>query len=295
MSSYTTDQEKVVLRVLSYKPHQYYEILECEKTASDSVIKKSYRKLAVKLHPDKNSHPRASTDPDSRFAGYSNSSPGSAQTSGFSRGFGHGGGGVPRGFEDDIFNMFFGGGGAPGGHTFTFGGNQGFTFQSFGNGFDPFTGAFAQQQRQRQRQRQTQQNATEPNSWETLRQLAPILLVLLATLFSSLFSGSNSPEYSFTKTPKFSVQRTMPTFDIPYFVSENFIKEKNERTLHKFDTKVENTYVQDKRAKCGQEHLRKNEMLQDAQGWFFTDERRMEQARNMPMPACSELKGMGIL
>ena len=32
----------------------YYELLECERTADATIIKSSYRKLAMKFHPDKN-------------------------------------------------------------------------------------------------------------------------------------------------------------------------------------------------------------------------------------------------
>ena len=43
----------------------YYETLELKKTATDADIKKAYRKLALKWHPDKN--PENKVEAEVRF------------------------------------------------------------------------------------------------------------------------------------------------------------------------------------------------------------------------------------
>ena len=111
----------------------YYEVLSVEKTATGDEIKKSYRKLAVKFHPDKNpDDPGAEEkfkeigeaydvlmDADKRAAYDRYGHAAFAQGGGFGRG---------GGFHDpfDIFREVFSGGGGGGGifESFFGGGQQ---------------------------------------------------------------------------------------------------------------------------------------------------------------------------
>jgi molecular chaperone DnaJ len=116
---------------MATKKRDYYEVLGVGQNASEEEVKRAYRKLAVKFHPDKNpDDPHAEErfkelgeaydvlmDPDKRAA--------------YDR-FGHaaftqGGAGFGGGFHDpfDIFREVFGGGGIGGGIFETFFGGPG--------------------------------------------------------------------------------------------------------------------------------------------------------------------------
>lgn len=96
------------------KDTKYYDILEVKHTATETELKKAYRKLALKYHPDKN------PDEGERFKlisqAYevlSNSEKRQVYDRYGEDGIKEGGGGGGGGMHNpmDIFNMFFGGGG----------------------------------------------------------------------------------------------------------------------------------------------------------------------------------------
>ena len=59
----TIEQRKLVREVVAKR--DYYEMLGCEKGASEDELKRGYRKLALRLHPDKNK----ATGADEAFKG----------------------------------------------------------------------------------------------------------------------------------------------------------------------------------------------------------------------------------
>lgn len=105
----------------------YYEILSVERNASGEEIKRAYRKLAVKFHPDKNpDDPHAEEKFKELGEAYDVLSDGEKRAA-YDR-FGHAafaqGGGRAGGFHDpfDIFREVFGGGGGGGIFETFFGG-----------------------------------------------------------------------------------------------------------------------------------------------------------------------------
>ena len=212
----TPAMEETVERILKAKEGgrgAHYRVLGISQNATEAEIKKAYRKTAIKVHPDKNSAPKADeafkavglayatlSDPQKRtiYDRYGEEDPDN-------RGGGMGGmrrgpgGGVHfrPGQEvnpEDIFNMFFGGGmgGMHGMH-------RGPGGVHFSTNFGGMPRGFRQAQQRGQQQRQQEQQAP---GLANLIQLLPLLMIILLSFFNSSneYSTGSSASAS-NKTP----------------------------------------------------------------------------------------------
>ncbi|KAK4549876.1 hypothetical protein LTR36_005177 [Oleoguttula mirabilis] len=327
---FTPDQKAAVIRVKRCGATAFYDILLLESTratATDSDIKKAYRKQSLLTHPDKNGYvgadeafkmvsrafqvlsdaekkakfDRFGGDPESRFGGGGGASAAASGASPFS-GFASQRAG-PRGggaFEEEIspeelFRQFFGGGGFGGGGGGLFNG-PGFAFNMGGGGPGIRVHQFGGDRPRRRPH--NHENVRQPQSLgSALQSLLPLLLLFLLPLLSSLFSGSGAPSGPAMRfdaaTPPHTHQHTSSRLSVPYWVNPAETADYTAKQWKALDKVAEGKYIGQLSAECEWEQSTRQRLAQEAQGFFFTDQTKMDRARRMEMPSCTRLQGYG--
>ncbi|XP_060097186.1 dnaJ homolog subfamily B member 12 [Heteronotia binoei] len=273
---YTQEQVDAVKRVKQCK--DYYEILGVSRDSSDEDLKKAYRKLALKFHPDKNHAPGATEAfkaIGNAYAVLSNPEKrkqydqfGDAKVSPTRHGHGHPD--FHRGFEadispEDLFNMFFGGG-FPSSNVHV-----------YSNGRMRYT----------YHQRQDRREHQGDGSLGLFVQLMPILILIIVSALSQMMVSS--PPYSLSHRPSVGHihKRATEHLKVAYYVADSFAEEYTGANLKNVERSVEDDYIANLRNNCWKEKQQKEGLLYRAR--YFGDSDLYQRAQKMGTPSCSRL------
>lgn len=171
---------------------------------------------------------------------------------------------------------------------FNFGGGPGIRVHQFGGA------------RPRGRPRDTQNGNNEEEGQgggiQNLVGMLPILLFFIIPLLTSLFGGDGgpaTPNMRFDEPAKpYTYQRTTPEHGIKYFVRKSDISKYTISQLNALDRTAEREALQHIANLCRREQTIQQQHMEDAQGWFYTDEEKMKMAKDMVLTNCNRWSGL---
>ena len=264
--NYTAEQARDVKRIVGMR--SYYDILAVDRSATDDQVKKAYRKLALKFHPDKCKAPGAEEAFKKISKAFQCLSDSSKRRSYDASGndtddaprHSH----ARRGMDPDFM-----------------------TAQDI---FEAFFGMHHGHQRH---YHQPRQHTHIPPGSEAFR-LLPVVILIGISLLSSLLqqTGQPAPRFSFSPTSDFNVRTTTAVFDVPYYAKADF------PTTHpvgssmrsQFETNVEAVHIHGVFNDCQYEDRVAQQRLQMARRKGIESE--IDAAKNIPKKNCDRLEAM---
>ncbi|CAL8085565.1 unnamed protein product [Calicophoron daubneyi] len=260
---FTKAQAESVRKVLACK--DYYELLGVSKESPEEDIRRAYKSLALKFHPDKNRAPGATeafkkigtalnvlTDPEKRRR-YDQFGTEEEQVPRVTRMHRHGDPFFQ--YDADVFTMFF---------------NGGFPFSQVYRGH-------------RQRPAGSRESERE-NNYFVYVQLIPLILIFVLSFFSNLFI--KEPYYNLSRSSKYPIERQTSQYHVQYFVKPTF-EDDFDGHLGRLEAQIEEDFRNTLRLRCYHERENKEILLYRAR--HYGDDLGFERASRMQLPSCDRL------
>lgn len=152
----------------------------------------------------------------------------------------------------------------------------------------------------RPRRRPRDPNAPDapPASFQsTLIGLLPLLFILILPILSSFFSGDSTPgptmRFDSAVSPH-TLHRHTQKWKVDYYLNPTEVEGYTPSQFSKLDQSAEISFIQRLNLECQQEEAARQDLVNQAQGWFYQDGEKMAQARKMEMKSCRRLDSMGV-